>query len=149
MPQSYYSFYCHIIFSSKNRKNLITPEIQLPLYKYIHGIIKNEKGKLMERGGTENHVHILMSFPPDKSAVDFVRTVKTNSSKWLRKDLSLNFFGWQNGYGLFSVRYSELKRVKNYILNQAAHHKKMSFKEEFILFFKKNCISCDEKYIFE
>lgn len=103
----------------------------------------------MEIGGTENHVHILMSFPPDKSAVDFVRTVKTNSSKWLRKDLSLNFFGWQNGYGLFSVSYSELKKVKNYILNQAAHHKKMSLNEEFILFLKKNCVAFDEKYIFE
>ncbi len=149
MPQSYYSFYGHIIFSTKNRKDLIQTEIRIPLYKYIHGIIKNEEGKLLESGGTENHIHLLVSLSPKRSIVDFIRIIKTNSSKWLHADLSLKNFGWQNGYGLFSVSYSELEKVKRYIQNQVDHHKKISFKEEFLLFLKKNCISYNEKYIWE
>ena len=131
------------------RKNLIPLEARLPLYKYIDGIIKKGKGKLLEAGGTENHIHLLISLPPNRSVIDFVRIIKTNSSKWLHSDLSLIDFGWQNGYGLFSVSFSELEKVKKYIQNQTNHHKKMSFREEFILFLEKNSIPYNEKYIWE
>ena len=147
MPQSYYSFYGHVIFSAKNRENLISPDIRIPLYKYIHGIVQNEEGKLMEAGGTGNHVHLLISLPPKKSVADFVRTIKTNSSKWVHEDRGLSSFAWQKGYGLFSVSCSELERVKAYIQNQEEHHKKVSFQDEFLRFLKKNNISYDEKYI--
>ena len=108
-----------------------------------------ERGKLLEAGGTENHIHLLISLPPNRSVIGFVRIIKTNSSKWLHSDLSLNDFGWQKGYGLFSVSYSELEKVKIYIQNQTNHHKKMSYSEEFILFLQKNSIPYNEKYIWE
>lgn len=149
MPQSYYSFYGHIIFSTKNREDLIPPDMKIPLYKYINGIVENEAGKLLEAGGTENHVHLLISLPPRKSVVDFIRTIKANSSRWMHEDKSLSNFGWQKGYGLFSVSHSDLDRVKKYIKNQEEHHKKMSFKEELLLFLKKNNVMYNEKYIWE
>lgn len=149
MPQSYYSYYGHIIFSTKNRKNMIGPQIRLPLYKYINGIIENQKGKLLETGGTENHIHLLMSLSPQISVVDTIRVIKTNSSKWVHDDLLFEDFGWQNGYAFFSVSYSMVQEIKKYIKNQIEHHKKVSFKEEFTLFLKKNNIKYAESYIWK
>lgn len=128
---------------------MLNPELLIRLCKYINGISKNEDGKLLECGGTENHIHLLISLPPKRAIIDFVRVIKTNSSKWLHEELSFNKFGWQNGYGFFSVSYSELEKVRTYIQNQADHHKKISFKEEFLLFLKKNCIAYDENYIWK
>jgi len=111
------------------------------------GVIKNYDGKLMEAGGTFDHVHLLVGLSlPDKFS-DLVRDVKTNSSLWLKKNSTQQYFAWQEGYGSFSVSYSSLEKVKHYIKNQEEHHKTKSFDEEYLQLLKKHKIPYDTRFV--
>jgi len=127
---------------------LITKEIQLSLYDYMGGIIKNHNGKLLSAGGTLDHVHLLVGLKlPDKFS-DFIRDVKAGSSLWANKGLPHNqYFAWQEGYGSFSVSYSSLEKVKNYIKNQEEHHKIITFKEEYLQLLRKHKIEFDDRFV--
>ena len=148
MTHSYRAHYYHLIWSTKNREPLIAKEIQDLLYAYIGGIVKFNNGALLCAGGTENHVHLLIGLTlPDKFA-DVIRDIKANSSSWLNKNLSSNQnFGWQEGYGSFSVSYSSIERVKNYINNQEEHHKVITFDEEYLQLLKKHQIQYDGRFV--
>jgi putative transposase len=119
----------HIVFSTKCRKPLIAPDIQSTLWKYIAGIARNHGMVVLGVGGTNNHAHILVSLPPDTSLASAVRTLKSNSSRWMRE--TNRGFAWQEGYGAFSVSVPQLERVKHYIANQLVHHQKKTFEDEF------------------
>ncbi len=148
MAQSFTSLYHHFIFSTKDRRPQITAEIQERLHAYIGGIIDNEKGRLLAAGGMPDHVHLLASLHGQSSTSDLMRLVKTNSSKWVHETFNGHRdFGWQDGYGAFSVSYSGLDRVKKYINDQAAHHRKKTFEEEFLAFLNKHGITYDERYL--
>jgi len=140
----------HIVFSTKNRKDLIGPDLRNDLYNYIGGIIRGEKGALLTIGGTADHVHILARLHPTISISDMLRRIKAGSSKMVNdnKNPDGGFF-WQGGYGAFSVSESSATSVAEYIGNQEEHHKKMTFKEEFILFLKRHKIEYDERYIWD
>jgi REP-associated tyrosine transposase len=140
----------HIVFSTKNRINLIQDDFEDELYAYIGGILKHEKGRLIFAGGTENHIHLLAIIHQTISISDMLRKIKSNSSLWINKNHKLNLkFSWQEGYGSFTVSESGKKDVITYIKNQKEHHKKIDFKEEFLLFLHKHGIEYNEKYVWQ
>lgn len=149
MPNTYTQIHIHFVFAVKYRDCLINHSIKDEVYKYITGIIKNNNHKLICNNGMPDHVHILIGFEPTQSISDFMRILKANSSKWINENtLTKTKFEWQSGYGAFSYSKSQLKNVISYIENQEVHHKKKTFREEYISFLKKFEIEYDEKYIF-
>ncbi len=140
----------HVVFSTKNRENLLHDSFRDSLYSYLGGIILGEKGKLIKIGGTKDHVHILAKFSPAVTVSNMLQHIKGNSSKWVndKKFLTTHFY-WQRGYGAFSVSESMLNTVATYIENQAQHHRKMTFKEEFLILLEKHNIAYDEQYLWE
>jgi len=143
---SYASIYYHIIFSIKDRTAGLSEEQVKRTCEYIAGIIRNMKAKLYILNGTSDHFHMLASLHPELSVSDFLRIVKTNSSRWFRDTFQSNF-AWQEGYSVFSVSYSGIRQVTEYIKNQQEHHRTRSFEEELKLFLKKHHIVYKEQYI--
>jgi putative transposase len=150
MPQSIIRMFAHIVFSTKNREDLIHPEIENGLFSYIHGIVENNDPKLMIANGTSNHIHLLVSLPKKIDIPELVGDIKRDSSLWVKKQNSqFNNFYWQRGDGAFSVGQLEIDVVKNYIANQKQHHKAKDFKTEYRDFLKKYNVEYDEQYIWD
>lgn len=148
MPQSYVCLPIHVVFSTKNRAPFLQPEWEDRLYQYIGGILREEKCVLLAAGGMPDHVHLLVSWSKERSVADVLGVIKTNSSKWIHEAIpDQTDFPWQTGYGAFAVSQSNGGQVKTYIANQKEHHRKMSFKEEFIALLKKHGIPFDERYV--
>lgn len=150
MGQSLNKIYVHLVFSTKHRNPLITNSIKEDLFSYIGGICKNLECNPIQVGGEKDHVHILCLLSKKIALMELIEKIKSNSSKWIKtKGSEFENFYWQSGYGAFSVNPSEIDIVTNYIENQEDHHKKITFKEEFLKFLKKYKIDYDEKYIWE
>jgi putative transposase len=150
MAHTFTNLLTHIIFSTKDRAPLIDAELKPELHSYLGGMVREIKGKAYSINGTVDHVHLLVSLPPTISLSDAMKTVKANSSRWAsQKWRGHKSFGWQTGYGAFSVSKSSMQDVIKYIENQEAHHRKISFQEEFIAFLEKHGIEYDERYIWE
>ena len=148
MPRSYTNLIYHIVFSTKDRKPLITNECEERLYEYIGGIIRGLGGILLLINGVDDHVHVLAKLRPDKSVSDVLRDLKSNASGWMHDVFpEAKDFSWQNGYGAFSVGPTEIERVKRYIANQKAHHGKKSFEDEFIELLNLHEIEFDRRYL--
>ena len=148
MPNSYTCLRYHVIFSTKNRVPQIRPSIRDRLHEYVGGIVRDEKGRLIAAGGTPDHVHLLISTHPQTALSDLLRQVKASSSRWIHETLAdLRDFGWQNGYGAFTVSHSNIGQVAKYIAEQEAHHRQVSFQEEFIEFLRRHDVAYDERYI--
>jgi REP element-mobilizing transposase RayT len=136
------------VFAVQNRMSLIQNEWKNELYKYITGIIQNNGHKLIAINGTQNHIHIAIGYKPHQLIPDLLQDIKANSSKWINeKKFVKGKFNWQAGYGAFSFSHSQIDNVVKYIMNQEQHHKKKTFKEEYIQILKKYDINFDEKYI--
>ena len=146
MAHSYVSSIFHIVFSTKQRMQLIRPDNQSRLWNYLAGIARNHGMHVLAVGGTENHVHILVVLPPDMALSDAVRALKANSSRWMRETDRL--FAWQEGYGAFSVSPSQLDKVKQYIANQRAHHATRSFEDEFLAMLQAANICVEANQVF-
>lgn len=146
MPHSYVSSVFHIVFSTKQRMQLIPADRQSRLWNYLAGIALNHGIQVLAVGGTENHVHMLVVLPADMALSDAVRTLKANSSRWVRETERL--FAWQEGYGAFSVSPSQLDRVKEYIANQPAHHATRSFEDEFLAMLQAANIRVEANQVF-
>jgi putative transposase len=148
MSESYTNLLYHIIFSTKDRRPLITDTYQTRLYDYIGGRVRNLGGISLELKGTEDHVHLLAKLRPDKALSDLLRDLKANASGWMHDVFpELKAFSWQRGYGAFTVSQSNVEEVRRYIARQKEHHKKTSFRDEFIQFLKANEIEYDERYL--
>jgi REP element-mobilizing transposase RayT len=120
------------------------------LLAYLGGMVREVNGKAYAINGTADHVHLLVSVPPTIALSDAMKIAQANSSRWVSEKWSMRkAFGWQVGYGAFSVSRSNVPDVLKYIANQEEHHRKVTFKEEFIAFLKKHEISYDERYIWE
>jgi REP element-mobilizing transposase RayT len=140
----------HLVFSTKNRVPLITPEIADDLYGYLGGIIRAEKGILIKAGGVADHVHLLCILRPTHAIADLVRTMKSNSSRWAREQpVPGPDFGWQTGYGAFTVSTSQIDALVDYIARQVEHHRKESFQEEFRMMLRQHGIAFDERYVWD
>jgi len=148
MPQSFVSLHVHVVFSTKNRKAQITEDLASRLYEYIGGIIRGEGGCLVAAGGMPDHVHLLVSFGKELSTAKAVRLIKSNSSKWIHETFPKRHdFRWQAGYGAFGVSNSNVEAVTRYIRDQAAHHQRRSFQEEFRELLNRHGIEFDERYL--
>ncbi len=146
---SYTSLNYHIVFSTKDRKPLLSNEHLQAVCRYIGGILQNNKGCLLASNGIPNHIHLAASLHPQTNLSDCLREVKASSSHWLHKESAgMEHFSWQDGYSAFSVSYSGLDKVVAYIEGQAEHHKTLSFEEELTALLKKHHIEYDPKYVF-
>ena len=150
MANTYTNLQYHLVFSTKNRKNIILNSFRDDLYCYLGGIIRSEKGKMIAIGGTENHVHILANFAKSVPLSSILQQIKGGSSKWLNDKKTLPYrFGWQSGYAAFTVSESMVDVVVKYIQNQPVHHKKITFEDEFVKLLKKHGVEYDEKYLWD
>jgi putative transposase len=148
MPSSFTSLQYHLIFSAKDRLSIITPEMEPRLYEYIGGILRAKGGVLTAAGGMPDHVHLLAGIDKQESIADALRDIKANSSRWVHETFpDKKDFAWQDGYGAFSVSFSDADAVKKYIGGQREHHKKISFQDEFMAFLKRHRIDFDERYV--
>ncbi|MBM2816765.1 MAG: transposase [Ignavibacteria bacterium] len=148
MANTFTQIYLHVIFSVKLREHLIGNDWKDELYKYINGIIQNKNQKLLIINGMPDHLHLLIGLKPDKALSDLVRDIKNNSTNLINeKRFVQGKFSWQEGFGAFSYSHSQLDTVINYIKNQELHHKKKSFREEYIELLNKFKIEFNEKYL--
>ena len=149
MSNSYISIYIHAVFSTKNHEPSLTPEIRERLFPYFGGIAKSNDFLLLKAGGVENHVHLLLSIRQNIEICRVLQLLKGGSSKWIHSNFpDLRHFAWQEGYGAFSIGISQIKVTEDYIANQEEHHKRLTFKDEYLTFLKKNNIEFDDKYVF-
>ena len=139
----------HAIFSTKDRIASIDEDLRQRLHSYIGGIVRELKGEPVTIGGTADHVHPLATLPASVSVSDAMRTIKTNSSRWVHDEMKKRTFAWQIGYAAFSVSRSSITPVSQYIREQAEHHRQRSFKDEFLALLKKHGVEYDEGYIWE
>jgi putative transposase len=149
MPQSFASLHLHIVFSTKNREPFLTPELVERLYPYMGGILREMKAPLLQAGGIEDHIHLLVSLGRENAVADLVRVLKSNSSRWIHETFPERSFAWQTGYGAFAVSYSNLDVVRAYIRNQAEHHRSRSFQDEYRDLLRKHGIEWDERYVWD
>ncbi|HYO50789.1 MAG TPA: IS200/IS605 family transposase [Chloroflexia bacterium] len=150
MAHTFTHLITHVVFGTKNRASSIALEMGAPLHAYLGGIVKEMGGKPLIINGTQDHVHMLIALPATMAIADLIRVVKANSSRWAHEKWpQWHGFGWQQGYGAFSVSKSAMKDVEEYIANQEEHHRKVSFQEEFLALLKRHDIPYDERYIWE
>ena len=145
---SYISSYFHCVFSTKERRRLIAPELRDRLWPFLGGIARQNKMKAIEIGGVEDHVHILLSLPSTMAISKTLQLIKGGSSKWIHETFPEHrLFAWQEEYGAFSVSVSQLDKTIEYIKGQDAHHRKTTFQEEFLALLEKHRIAFDERYL--
>ena len=150
MPQSFVSLHVHVVFSTKNRIPMIDEELQPRLFEYVGGILRGCDSALIAAGGMPDHVHLLCSLGKRSSISDVVRTVKSNSSKWIHETFERRRqFAWQSGYGAFAVSFSNIEEVRRYLANQAEHHARRSFKDELRALLERHNIEYDERYLWD
>ena len=150
MADTYTQLYIQFVFAVQNRKSLIHPEWESELHKYITGIIQNKSHKMIAINGMPDHLHMFIGFQPVDHMSELIKVVKGESSKWIKeRGLIKRGFKWQEGYGAFSYSRSHIDRVYHYIQNQKEHHKKKTFRQEYIELLKKFDIDYDERYIFK
>jgi putative transposase len=143
---SYTCLLTHIVFSTKERNPFLADkEARDATHAYIGGIVRNLKGRAYTIGGVADHVHMLISTPPALAIADAVRTLKTNSSKWLHEEM--RGFAWQEKYSAFSVSQSDIDAVVKYIEGQEEHHRRKTFQEELLELLKEHGVEYDPRYI--
>lgn len=148
MANTFTQIYLHIVFAVQNRASLVQSGWKDELFKYITGIVKNNDHKLIAINGTSNHLHIAIGYKPHQLIPELLQDIKGYSSKWINeKKYVRGKFNWQAGYGAFSFSHSQIDRVAKYINNQEAHHRRRTFREEYIQMLDKYKIPFDEKYI--
>jgi REP element-mobilizing transposase RayT len=147
---SYVSAYFHCVFSTKERRPLISPSLRERLWPFLGGIARQNQMKALEIGGVPDHVHILLSLPSTLSIAKALQLLKGGSSKWVHDTFPEHrFFNWQVKYGAFAVSVSLLDKTIHYIKTQEVHHSKMTFQEEFIAMLKKHRIAYDERHLWD
>ena len=148
MANTYSSLLYHVVFSTKNRAAFIRPEIEARAWAYIGGVARNHKMTTILVGGVEDHIHALVMAPPMLSPSEIAKYLKRDSSRWIHETFAdLQDFGWQDGYGAFTVSKSNVPTVVSYIQNQRVHHQTQSFQDEYLESLKKQGMEYDERYL--
>src|SRR4051812_38113842 len=148
MANSYLAVRVHYVFSTKERRRLITPELKERLYPFIGGIACENNMKLIAIGGIENQVHLLLAMAPLLSVAKAIQMIKGGSSAWVRDTFPEHWrFGWEEGYGAFSVSASQMEATIRYIENQEEHHQKHTFEGEYIALLKRHGVEYDERFL--
>ncbi len=150
MPGTFTQIYIQVVFAVKNRESLIQSNWEEELYKYITGIVRNKGQKMLAINGMPDHIHFFIGMKPSCCLSDLVREVKKSADDFVKeKGFTNNKFRWQEGYGAFSYSHSALDNVIGYIMNQKEHHKKKTFKEEYLDFLQKFEIEFKGEYLFD
>lgn len=150
MANTYTQLYIHFVFAVKYRRAAIESRWEEKLHSYITGIVQNNGHKMLAINSAYDHLHMLIGLNPNQSISDLMRMVKSDSSEFVnREKLSSATFRWQEGYGAFSHSHSQLDRVIKYVLNQKEHHKKKTFREEYLKMLEDFDVVFDKKYIFK
>lgn len=150
MPDTYSQIYIQIVFAVKNRKALINKAWEERIYKYITGIVQNNGQKMLSINGMPDHIHFLIGMKPTCCLSDLVREIKKSSNAFIKENKLSDFASnWQEGYGAFSYSHSQLNNVIGYINNQKEHHKKKTFKEEYLEFLLNFNIEFKNEHLFE
>ena len=150
MSNTYSQIHIQAVFAVQNRACVIQPTWKDEMYKYISGIVTNNGHKLLAINGMPDHIHVFFGMRPSQSISDLLQDIKGSSSKWINEKSFINsHFKWQEGYGAFSYCKSHVDRVINYIKNQEAHHKEVSFKKEYTDLLDEFGVSYDDRYIFK
>jgi putative transposase len=148
MSHTYTQLTYHVVFSTDGRRALISERVRAKLHAYLGAAINDSFGRVRRVGGTADHVHMLLDLHQSHAIADCLRVVKSNSSAWVHETFPrLRDFAWQEGYGAFSVSASAISRVATYIETQEEHHRRVSFREEFIALLERHGIEYDEKYL--
>jgi len=149
MGHSYTQCTIHYVFSTKERRNLISSDMEKRLWGYMGGIATQHQMIAHAIGGVENHVHLLLTIPTTMTISKAIQLIKGGSSKWINETFpTQQNFSWQEGYGAFSVSVTGIPRTTEYIHNQATHHQTISFEDEFIQFLNKHGLEYDPKHVF-
>ena len=149
MPQSLANLLTHLIFSTKNREALLVGKnLQQRTHAYLAAVLKDMHSPALIVGGVADHVHILCQLAKTESVSNVMEHIKSSSSKWLKTQGSCTF-GWQRGYGAFSISQSHVESVTSYIKKQEEHHRTITFEEEFRLFLKRYRVAYDERYVWD
>jgi len=150
MAGTFSQIYIQVVFAVQNRTNLLQKQWRDDVFKYMAGIIKGKNQKPIIVNGVEDHVHLFIGLKPSMALSDLVRDVKNNSSNFVNeKKFVQGRFSWQEGFGAFSYAHSQLNDVYRYVLNQEEHHKKKSFKEEYLKLLDEFEIPYEQRYLFE
>ena len=150
MAHTYSNLLFHVVWSTKQRQPLILPKIKNRLYGYIREVANDQKVTIIIMDGMPDHIHVLLGIKPNMCLADVLCHFKTTSSKWMQKTFpESSKFGWQGGYGAFSVGLTTLPAVKSYIQNQEEHHQKQTYEEEFINFLEAHGIKYDPRFVLD
>jgi putative transposase len=147
MSHTYCCSLFHCVFSTKERRKSIVPEIQTRLWAYMGGVAREHQMKALGIGGMEDHVHILVSLPSSMPIATAMREIKSASSHWMHETCGQDGFDWQEGYGAFSIGWAQVEGTLAYISRQKEHHLKRDFQAEFIAFLKKHHIEYEARYV--
>ena len=140
----------HVVFSTKNRMKLISDDWQPDLFGFIGGTIQTHRASLLEAGGIEDHLHLLLRINPSFAIADTLRLLKSNSSRWLNEERKFpGRFEWQTGYGVFSVSQSGRESLGHYIRNQREHHSQQTFEQEYQRILELHGVQYDPLYLFD
>ncbi len=150
MANTYTKITIHAVFAVKYRETFILNNWRDDLHKYIAGIIRAKGGKSLAVGGWKDHIHALFGMPLISPIADFIGTIKSNSSRWINEQHFIKKrFEWQNGYSAFSYSKSQRDVLIKYIMNQEAHHKVITFKEEYLKLLNEFGIEYEDKYLYD
>ena len=150
MGHTYTNLLFHVVFSTKERRAQIDDALRARLVPYLAGIAREEFGRALTIGGTENHLHALLSLRAEVSVAEALRKWKSLASGWVHRTFpDRRDFAWQVGYGAFAVSASNAARVTAYINGQAAHHRKVTFEEEFLALLKKHGVEYDPRHVWD
>jgi REP element-mobilizing transposase RayT len=150
MANTYTALNYHVIFSTKNREPWIKQEFEQRIWEYLGGIARNNGMTALCIGGVEDHVHILLRIPPVLAVSKAMQLLKGGSSHWIHDTFpELSSFGWQDGYGAFTVSQSAMEDTKRYIQRQREHHQSRTFKDEYLAFLRKYEVEYDERYLWD
>ncbi len=150
MANTYTQAYFHIVFAVKNRKALIDKSWKDKLEKYITAIVQNNGHKLIAIGSMPDHIHIFIGYKLTQGIPDLVEEIKTSSNAWVKRENLIPFkFDWQKGYGAFTHSHDQIERVAKYVLNQEEHHRKRTFREEYLQMLRESNITYKEEYLFD
>jgi putative transposase len=151
MPQSLAKILIHSVFSTKERRPFLRDRtLRDETHCYLGGILANLDCQPIIVGGVDDHVHLLFALSRTRDIAEVVKEVKRGSTLWIKtRSLNLRDFHWQNGYGAFSIGFSQIPDVKQYIADQEEHHRKISFQDEYVALLRRYEIEYDERYVWD
>jgi len=147
MGSTHLSLHYHLVWSTKNREQWLAPESRNRVHEYLGGVIRGLGGRPHAVGGVGDHVHVFAGLRATHCLANVMRELKSESSAWIKKEMSLHGFAWQEGYGAFTVSASSMERVRSYVLNQERHHRITTFQEEYLGMLRQGLVEYDDRYL--